>query len=388
MSSLITRNFCKTDYCSGWRCLKNSLKDTGFDNQYIEFFSYGRYVCTRRGEEFFFKNVNNIWDIFLVFAGEAQLLLGGDKLEIRENDVVIAGPEDTMRAQVSRGIELEICHLGITDNPVTRLLLTRLHQERRLHLKEPGEIEPILRMIEESLERNISEAGRMCLRDLSVQIYTLLSEITRQSPDIESRLSVQQIQNELSHNPGSDYDLSELARNCGLSERSFERQFKALTGCSFRLYLTGCRIGLACRLLQTTKYSTSEIAALCHFRSLSYFYRIFRKHTGETPCALRMKTAAKTGSELAHLLARTDQKADELTAVRKTMLWQIMQNRRITISEMAGQLSIHRSAVQKNIEWLKNNGFIARQGSRRNGYWHFQPAARNQPDGRKKSEKS
>lgn len=374
MSSLITRQFYKTDYCTGRRYLKTVLKSTSYDNQYIEFFNFGRYVCTRGGEELFFKNVNNIWDIFLVFKGSAQLLLEKNVLEIRENDIVIGGPEDAMRAQAPRGCRLEICHLAVTDNPVTRLLLSRLHQERRVHMKEPGEIRSLLCELEECLERNMNEADRMCLRDLSIHIYALFSEIMRQCLDFESRLSVPQVKNELEHNPGNDYDLSELARICGLSERSFERQFKALTGCSFRLYLTGCRIGLACRLLRTTKYSTSEIAALCNFRSLSYFYKIFRKHTGETPCALRAGSAAKSDSELAYLLAQADQKSDALTATRKTMLWQILQNRRITISEMAERLSIHRSAVQKNIEWLKDNGFIMRRGSRRNGYWHFQAA--------------
>ena len=374
MSSLITRQFYKTDYCTGRRYLKTVLKSTSYDNQYIEFFNFGRYVCTRGGEELFFKNVNNIWDVFLVFKGNAQFMLGKEILEIRENDIVIGGPEDALRARVPKGIRLEICHLAVLDNPVTRLLLSRLHQERRVHTKEPDEIRSLLSMLEGCLERNMNGADRMCLKELSIHIYALFSEIMRQCLDFESRLSVPQVKNELEHNPGGNYDLSELARSCGLSERSFERQFKELTGCSFRLYLTGCRIGLACRLLRTTKYSTSEVAALCNFRSLSYFYKIFRRHTGETPCTMRARTTARSDSELACLLARTDQKADELTDTRKTMLWQILQNRRITITEMAERLSIHRSAVQKNIEWLKNNGFIMRRGSRRNGYWHFQAA--------------
>ena len=129
-------------------------------------------------------------------------------------------------------------------------------------------------------------------------------------------------------------------------------------------------------MLKNTNYSVQEIISICNFQSVSYFYKLFRKHTGVTPCAFRGENRLQFSTQLSHLLVQAVQNTDGLTTNRKNMLWQIQQNPRITISEMAAQLSIQRSAVQKNIEWLKNNGFITHRGSRRNGLWYLQAVAK------------
>ena len=386
MTSLFSKNYYNTEYCASWHICRNTLENPGFDNQAIVFFSYARHVFTRHGEEVIAINPGRIWKVLCITAGNAQFLFGQTAVDVGKNDIVIVGPDDMLRARVTHESKLKICHLGITDTPVIRLLLSRMHRERKLHLKEPDEINPYLRAIEDCLERNLTAAGRMCLKDLSVNIFALLSEIARQCLDFESRLSVPDIRTELSHNPESNYDISEVARKCGLSVRSFERQFKALTGCSFLLYLTGNRIGYACRLLKTTKYSVQDIVTICNFRSISYFYKVFRKHTGVTPCVFRGEKTLRYNSELSHLLMQTVQNTAGLTSNRRNMLWQILQNPRVTISDMAARLSIQRSAVQKNIEWLKNNGFITHRGSRRNGYWSLQaePKKNWNPDDEKK----
>ena len=125
-----------------------------------------------------------------------------------------------------------------------------------------------------------------------MQSFGLIAEISRQCLDFESKLTIPQIRLEFSCRPWNNWSLSSLAEKCGLSERSFERQFRKLCGCSWLQYLTGAKIGFACILLQTTLYSVDEIIQLCNFRSKPYFFTAFKKQTGTTPLAFRWPSAA------------------------------------------------------------------------------------------------
>ena len=76
--------------------------------------------------------------------------------------------------------------------------------------------------------------------------------------------------------------LNAMAARCDLSPRRFSDVFKQRTGRSLIDYLNLKRIEHAkIRLRQT-----GHIAYACHesgFQDMAYFYRVFRKHTGQTP---------------------------------------------------------------------------------------------------------
>ena len=243
-------------------------------------------------------------------------------------------------------------------------------QEALLHLKEPEQLEPYFRAIEDLCAAGLKLAEKTILRDLSVQVYGVIAEISRQCLDFESRLTIEQVRQELSCRAKNNRTLAELAEKCGLSERSFERQFRKHCGCSFLQYLQGAKIGGACILLQNTLYSIDEIVRICNFRSKPYFYRTFKKQTGTTPMAFRDSHRKGKRTQLSSLISKN--KSEKISSSRKKILWLIIQNPSITVSQIARNLSFSRSAVQKNLEWLKNNGFITHRGSRRNGYWYFQ----------------
>lgn len=73
-----------------------------------------------------------------------------------------------------------------------------------------------------------------------------------------------------------------VAARCHLSPRRFTTLFKQLTGETFSSYLNRRRIEYACHRLKETRH----ILYACHaagFNDLAYFYRVFKKLTGQTP---------------------------------------------------------------------------------------------------------
>ncbi len=77
------------------------------------------------------------------------------------------------------------------------------------------------------------------------------------------------------------------AHNMGLSERTFRRRFKALSGMSPSHYRMRCRIDSACRRLLESNEKIAVIASETGFANEYHFSRRFKQLTGTTPRAYR-----------------------------------------------------------------------------------------------------
>lgn len=82
--------------------------------------------------------------------------------------------------------------------------------------------------------------------------------------------------------------LKEISKDLEINPSYLSREFsKYFDDLSFGEYIRKLRIEKALQLMQTTKYSLTEIAYLTGFTDQSHFTRIFKKHTGKNPSAFR-----------------------------------------------------------------------------------------------------
>ncbi|WP_425057687.1 AraC family transcriptional regulator [Sporomusa carbonis] len=81
----------------------------------------------------------------------------------------------------------------------------------------------------------------------------------------------------------TNLSLDEVAQSVHLSPYYFSRLFKQHKGCNFVEFLTRTRIGLAQKLLRDTDSSIVQIALKVGYQDTSYFCRVFRQETGQTP---------------------------------------------------------------------------------------------------------
>jgi AraC-like DNA-binding protein len=79
----------------------------------------------------------------------------------------------------------------------------------------------------------------------------------------------------------------ELAKFCGLSERTFCRVFRQATGQTPLSYLKNFRIERASEHLRGTETPVTEIAFACGFDDSNFFAREFRKACGHSPTEYR-----------------------------------------------------------------------------------------------------
>ncbi len=91
----------------------------------------------------------------------------------------------------------------------------------------------------------------------------------------------------LARDPLGAGDVAQLAASVHMSERTFARRFKAVTGTSPVRWLTAVRVGRARELLETTDEPVDRIATAAGFGSVENLRLHFRRATSTSPAAYR-----------------------------------------------------------------------------------------------------
>lgn len=86
-----------------------------------------------------------------------------------------------------------------------------------------------------------------------------------------------------SHYCDTSFDFDRLPELSGLSYSYFKKLFIDKFGCPPVKYVNRLKIKRACELLQTKRFSISEIAKLCGYENVYYFSNVFKKQTGVSP---------------------------------------------------------------------------------------------------------
>lgn len=81
--------------------------------------------------------------------------------------------------------------------------------------------------------------------------------------------------------------LENISRISLMSVRSFSNIFKQIIGKTFSEYVNYLKICHACILLNTGRYSLTQISIECGFNDITYFGRVFKELTGISPTAYR-----------------------------------------------------------------------------------------------------
>jgi AraC-like DNA-binding protein len=118
----------------------------------------------------------------------------------------------------------------------------------------------------------------------STKEYTLLNaESVALAIDSNDYRRINMINKFVSENFYRQIKLSEVSKLTGLTESSFSRFFKKVTGKTFITFLNEFHIQKACVLLTDKKKNISEVMFQSGFNEPTHFTRVFRKYTSITP---------------------------------------------------------------------------------------------------------
>lgn len=131
------------------------------------------------------------------------------------------------------------------------------------------------------------------LEELKSNLQSMIEDfriITENYQVEESRRQIQAIMDYIRKHMAEPMQLQDVADQFGFSYSYLSSLISRSTSETFSEYLNRIRIEQACKLLQSTNRSISDIALACGYTDSGYFSRIFRKLMGKSPRQYRNLT--------------------------------------------------------------------------------------------------
>ena len=122
-------------------------------------------------------------------------------------------------------------------------------------------------------------------------IVTMCRIDSGNSPTSPSIWNIEDVMRQVQINYREQFSLAEIAGRCALTQSSFTREFKRVTGSPLFEYINNVRIKQACTLLKQSKLSVLEISYAVGYNNVSFFNRYFRRIMGVSPT--RYRTVAR-----------------------------------------------------------------------------------------------
>ena len=108
-------------------------------------------------------------------------------------------------------------------------------------------------------------------------------ETTQEASDV----LIENIKSYIAENLLHDFSMADLSTVFNYNEKYLGRLFKQKTGMSIKEYCNLAKIKKAKYMLENTRMSIANIAIQVGYNNVTYFNRIFKKVTGQSPQAYR-----------------------------------------------------------------------------------------------------
>ncbi len=237
------------------------------------------------------------YEINLVLDTDGTRLIGSSRAEFQGIDLILVSPY--------------VPHVWKSDKTHNHVVTVQFSAEV---LKFPIMYKKQFRHIRELLDRAVpamsflvSKDSRIVSRllslknrsgfDSAIEFLCLLNDLALSDSVIvsDSELAMRQSKSRrinrvcayTEENLSNGIAISDVASLVNMSESAFSHFFKRHTRLSYVTYVNNLRIAKACRLLEGTMLTVSEICYECGFNNKSNFNRIFLKSRGVTPTVYR-----------------------------------------------------------------------------------------------------
>lgn len=238
-------------------------------------------------------------EIKLFYEGESIQTIGSKTIVARAGDITIANPYEVhanIKSDLHGGkyylimLDLDFFkNTGLIDVDLRSLLIADGAAFNN-HIKNNKRLTQILmRVIEEAKEQK--EYYQSIIRNLMAEFFSLLlrDELNKNNPrllttkEIKKATLVAPAITKIFNDYNTNISIDELASLCHLSKFYFCRVFKEVTGDTPTNYICHHRIRIAKAMLKDKEKSIQQIATLCGYNDISYFYRCYKKITGKSP---------------------------------------------------------------------------------------------------------
>ena len=222
--------------------------------------------------------------IHYVTAGKGYFSCRGQLYTLGEGDIFLISPSELVSYAADRGNPWEYYWVGFHGTEAKRLLnLAGFSKESPvLRVAEPNTLKQLLLRIYEA-RGNTPAADAEMVGHLYLFFSELIRHVEQQGILKETIQYLEQAVRFVQFNYAGDIGVTDMAAYAGVSRSQLYRAFQSGYGLSPHDFLQRYRIGEACSLLQSHRFTVAEVAGSVGFNDPLYFSRIFKKMKGLTP---------------------------------------------------------------------------------------------------------
>ena len=237
------------------------------------------------------------YEINLVLLSDGKHIIGTREEPFSEVDLVIIAPfvPHVWKAREEGNRVITVQFSGkMLDFPMLRLrqfrsietFLKRAVPAAKFHLSEDDPLVSEVLALAQAKDFDATVAFLRLLNSMAEREFTILGDVDSGMRQSRSRRVARVMEYSQEH-LGETIRLSDVSSLVDMSDSAFSHFFKKHTNLSYITYLNGLRISRACRELESTAMSVSEICWDCGFNNKSNFNRLFLQAKGMTPSAYR-----------------------------------------------------------------------------------------------------
>lgn len=241
------------------------------------------------------------YELGYTIEGIRKVFINHTVYVLREGDLVLVRKNEIHRAMQYEDSGTNGINLIFSDNYLQPVIerygkerVDCLFEKRIFHfeLKNKRNIEKLMHaMIFEYRHPDdyIHHSQELFVQELFIQLLRWEERNREQEVNYETidNQRMQEAAKYISRHFHKDLKLPDVAMQYGVSTSYFAKKFKAVTGFSFKEYLTAVRIREASSLLIQSNMSITEVAIKCGFSDSNYFGDVFKKVKGVSPRAYR-----------------------------------------------------------------------------------------------------
>lgn len=251
------------------------------------------------------KHFHDTYELYFLLEGERYYFIEKETYHVRTGDVILINRQQvhkTSQAGPSRHDRILLQLKGKSLDPwfeqaglsPMKSMFENYYGVARLSGEEWTELKGLLLGIRAELERKgerYEVMVKLLLAQILLMVYrnrkkAVLKEIpqTVQTPKHEK---VHEVAEYITCHCESRESLKELAARFFISKSYLSRIFREVTGFSVNEYRNLARVRRSKELLTDSGYSITEISEILGFESVTYFERVFKKHTDISPLKYR-----------------------------------------------------------------------------------------------------
>lgn len=210
------------------------------------------------------------------------------------------------RCATSKKMEIHVCHAGLTNIALPIILKGNILGYVHLgQAREQREYREICRFLPDSVDHSLLEeyyTGLICYDRAQIESAGRMASmltIAILAGDmiwLESEELSEQAADYIRENLTGDLSLEVLCSTLGVSKNLLYKSFRESFGCTVAEYITGRRIHMAKKLLDTGRLSIREVGEKVGIPEEAYFCRLFKKRVGCTPLQYRKESVFRRQS--------------------------------------------------------------------------------------------